>query len=158
RGRRRVPRGMRAARRPVRRLRLAPSRRGALVAGGRRRMTIPRETAAPPPPIADRIPQVTTLHGEPRLDDYTWQSVKDDPRVIAYLEAENAYTEAMTAPNRDLAARLSDEMLGRIQQTDLTVPYREGRYEYYSRTEEGLQYPIHCRRVLEPDAQEQVVL
>ena len=78
--------------------------------------------------------------------------------MIAHLEAENAYTEALTAPHRDLAARLYDEMLARIQQTDLTVPYREGRYEYYSRTAEGLQYPIHCRRSLEPEAPEQVIL
>jgi oligopeptidase B len=121
-------------------------------------MTDPREAAAPAPPTADRIPHVTELHGEPRVDDYHWLRAKDDPRVIAHLEAENAYTEALTAPSGDLAAGLYDEMLGRIQQTDLTVPYREGRYEYYSRTEAGLQYPIHCRRSLEPDAAEQVIL
>jgi oligopeptidase B len=122
-------------------------------------MTAPRETAAAAgPPIAERIPHVTELHGDRRVDDYHWLRAKDDPRVIAYLEAENAYTEAMAAPNRDLAGRLYDEMLARIQQTDLSVPYREGRYEYYSRTEEGRQYPIHCRRALEPDSPEQVIL
>ena len=121
-------------------------------------MTHSRGTAAPAPPVAERIPHVTVLHGERRVDDYHWLRAKDDPRVIAYLEAENAYTEAQTAPSQDLATRLYDEMLARVQQTDLTVPYREGRYDYYSRTAEGLQYPIHCRRGLDPDAPEQVIL
>ena len=110
------------------------------------------------PPIAERHPHPMTLHGETREDDWYWLREKTDPDVIAYLEAENAYTAAMTADSAALRETLYGEMLARIQQTDLSVPYRRGRFFYYSRTEEGRQYPIHCRREGGMDAPEQVLL
>src|SRR5436190_22923556 len=102
-------------------------------------------SAAPAPPVAQRIPHPTTLHGEVRPDDYYWLREKTNPKVIQYLEAENAYTDSMTAGARGLREVLYQEMLGRIKQTDLSVPYRKGGFLYYTRTEEGKQYPFYCR-------------
>src|SRR6266513_1358797 len=75
-------------------------------------------------PVAPRIPHPVTLHGDTRPDDYSWLRDKQDHKVTEYLEAENAYTDSMTAARKDLEKRLYDEMLSRIKQTDLTVPYR----------------------------------
>ena len=110
------------------------------------------------PPVAERRPHPTVLHGERRVDDYFWMRDLTDPAVRAYLEAENTHTEAVTAPTRALQQRLYDELLSRIQQTDLSVPYRQGDWRYYTRTEEGRQYPIYCRRRPTTDAPEQIVL
>jgi oligopeptidase B len=110
------------------------------------------------PPLAPRIPKVDTLHGEIRVDDYFWLREKTNPEVIRYLEAENAYTEAMTRHLDPLRQRLYDEMLGRIRETDLSVPYREGEYWYYTRTEAGKGYPIFCRKRGSLDAPEEIVL
>jgi oligopeptidase B len=115
-------------------------------------------SAALTPPVAERRPTSTTLHGETRHDDYAWLRDKNDPQVIAYLEAENAYTDAVLADTKPLQAALYDEMLGRIQQTDLSVPWRKGGWLYYTRTEEGHQYPIHCRRAIADGSPEQVLL
>src|SRR5437867_5415972 len=84
--------------------------------------------AAPAPPVAPRVPHPVSLHGESRPDDYYWLRDKKDPKVIQYLEAENAYTDSMTAASKPLADGLYDEMLGRIKQTDLSVPYRRGEF------------------------------
>ncbi len=100
----------------------------------------------PAPPVARRKPKVSELHGETRTDDYFWLRDKGDPAVAAYLEAENAYTDAVMRPTARLQEKLYQEMLARIQETDLSVPYREGEYWYYARTEEGKQYAILCRR------------
>jgi oligopeptidase B len=121
-------------------------------------MSAPLFAAALTPPVAERHPHPTTLHGETRQDDYAWLREKSDPKVRAYLEAENAYSDSMMAPTRPLQESLYNEMLGRIQQTDLSVPYRKGSFLYYTRTVEGRQYPIHCRRAAAPDAPEQVLL
>jgi oligopeptidase B len=102
--------------------------------------------AAPQPPMARREPVEHVLHGDRRVDHYAWLRQKENPEVIAYLEAENAYTDAILKPTEGLQERLYQEMLGRIQQTDLTVPYRLRGYLYFTRTEEGKQYAIHCRR------------
>ena len=110
------------------------------------------------PPVAPRVPHSTVLHGETRRDDYHWLRDRDDPRVIAYLEAENAYTDACTRDSQGLQDALYAEMLARIQQTDLSVPYRRSGWLWYTRTIEGRQYPLHCRRADGPDAAEQVVL
>ena len=110
------------------------------------------------PPFAPRRPHPTVIHGERLDDDYSWLRERDDPAVRAYLEAENAYGEALLAPIKDLEQRLYDEMLGRIKQTDLSVPYLDGGYWYYSRTEEGKQYPIYCRKQGSLDAPEIVLL
>ncbi len=109
------------------------------------------------PPVAERRAHVDTLFGEVREDPWFWLREKSDPAVRAYLEAENAYADQALAPVADLRETLYHEMLGRIQQTDLSVPYREGAWLYYTRTEEGKQYPIYCRKPA-PDGPEQVVL
>ena len=101
---------------------------------------------APEPPAAKRIDHREVRHGETIIDDYYWLREKHNPEVIHYLEAENAYTASMTANLKDFEDTLYKEMLGRIKQTDLSVPEREGDWLYYSRTEEGKQYPIRCRR------------
>jgi oligopeptidase B len=110
------------------------------------------------PPAAERHPHPMTLHGETREDDWFWLRERADARVTAHLDAENAWTDALTAHLAPLRETLYGEMLARIQQTDLSVPYRRGGFLYYSRTEEGRQYPIHCRREGGMDAPEQVLL
>lgn len=110
------------------------------------------------PPIAKIVPKSITTHGETRVDNYFWLRDREDPDTIAYLEAENAYTGQMLAPLADLREELYVEMLGRIQQTDLTVPIPRGPFEYYARTEEGKAYPIYCRRLRGVEDGEKVLL
>jgi oligopeptidase B len=98
------------------------------------------------PPRARRDPTPTTLHGVTLQDDYRWMRDKTSPEVLAYLEAENAYTATVMAPTTGLQAQLYAEMLSHIKETDESVPYRLGDWFYYTRTVEGSQYPIHCRR------------
>jgi oligopeptidase B len=98
------------------------------------------------PPIARREPVEHVLHGDRRVDHYAWLRHKENPEVIAYLNAENAYTDAVLKPTERFQEKLYQEMLGRILQTDLSVPYRLRGYLYYTRTEEGKQYAFHCRR------------
>ncbi|MGA8893458.1 MAG: S9 family peptidase [Anaeromyxobacteraceae bacterium] len=105
----------------------------------------------PAPPVAARRDHVQTWHGEAVNDPWFWLREKESPEVRKYLEAENAYTAAMTAPIAGFASALYDEMLGRIQQTDLSVPQRRGAFCYYRRTVQGLQYPIMARRPAEKD-------
>jgi oligopeptidase B len=112
----------------------------------------------PVPPVARVRPVVSELHGERRVDDYHWLRDKRDPEVRAYLEAENDYADAVLRHTEPLQQRLYDEMLARIQETDESVPYRRGGFLYYSRTEQGKQYPIHCRRRGSLEAPEQVTL
>lgn len=110
------------------------------------------------PPIARKIPKVDKIHGDVRTDNYYWLREKTNPEVIAYLEAENSYTEAMTKDLEGLRKKIYDEILGHIKQTDLSVPYRLGEYWYYTRMEEGKQYPIHCRKKGSMEGAEQVTL
>ncbi|MEE9131283.1 MAG: hypothetical protein V3T84_14790, partial [Phycisphaerales bacterium] len=112
----------------------------------------------PSPPIAEKRPVLSTLHGDMRVDDYAWLRHKTDPAVIAHLVAENDYAEAVMAHTQQLQETLYDEMLGRIKQTDLSVPYRDGPYFYYSRTVEGLDYPIYCRKRGSLEAAEEIIL
>jgi oligopeptidase B len=114
--------------------------------------------APPDPPAARRIPKIDLVHGDRRLDDYFWLRDKADPEVKAYLEAENAYADAVTKSTAPLQDALYDEMLGRIQETDMGVPFRKGAYLYYSRTEQGKQYPIYCRKKGDTDAPEEITL
>ena len=109
-------------------------------------------------PRAKVVPERLEAHGQVRVDDYYWLRDRDDPQVMAYLEAENAYTEAVMAHTEELQETLYQEIKGRIQQTDSTAPYPVQDYVYYTRFEEGKEYPIHCRRERTPDAQEQVML
>ena len=100
----------------------------------------------PTPPIARRIPTTTLLHGETLVDPYFWLREKENPEVRAYLEAENAYADAVTSPLSSLSASLYDEMLGRIKEDDTSAPYRFRGYFHRIRTEKGRQYPVHERR------------
>src|SRR6059058_4580618 len=102
--------------------------------------------AQPTPPATEKKPHVTNIHGDTLVDNYFWLREKKNPDVIAHLEAENAYTAAMMAGTETLQQKLYDEMLGHVKQTDVNVPYRLGEYYYYSRTEEGKQYPIYARK------------
>src|SRR5271165_651473 len=94
---------------------------------------------SPQPPVALREPVEHVIHGDRRLDDYAWLRHKIDPRVLAYLQEENAFADAHLKPSQAFQEVLYQEMLGRIQQTDLSG------YSYYTRTEAGKQYPIYCR-------------
>ena len=115
-----------------------------------------------PPPIARKHHTQTSLHGAELTDDYAWLREKENPEVTAYLEAENAYAQAVMAPLEALRESLYNEMLSHIKQTDVSVPYPDGAWWYYSRTEEGKQYAIHCRTHGAPnateDTPEQIVL
>ncbi len=111
------------------------------------------------PPVAARRLHVDTLWGDVRPDDYFWLRNKPDPAVRAYLEAENAYADtALLAPLAGLRDTLYTEMLARIRQTDLSVPYRDRGSYYYTRTVEGQQYPIYCRRRGSLEGPEEVLL
>ncbi len=103
------------------------------------------------PPVAPRKDHVNVYHGQSYPDPYHWLREKGAPEVVSYLEAENAYTRAQTADLAPFADALYAELLGRIKQTDLGVPTRIGRFYYYSRTVEGLQYPIRCRKAAAAD-------
>jgi oligopeptidase B len=126
---------------------------------------VPSDAVAPQPPVVKRVPVSVTTHGHTRVDPYAWLRDRDtDPDVLTHLEAENDYTAAATAHTVDLQERLFEEIRARIQETDLSVPVRNGPWWYYVRTEEGQQYAISCRRAAAADgswdetAPEQVLL
>jgi len=122
-------------------------------------LAIPIEAASPQdPPVARQIPKVDTLHGEVRVDDYFWLREKTNPEVTAYLEAENAYTTQQMKHTEALQDKLYQEMLGRIKETDLSVPVFDTGWWYYSRTEQGKNYPIFCRKRGSLSAPEEVYL
>ncbi|MFY9611804.1 MAG: S9 family peptidase [Blastocatellia bacterium] len=110
------------------------------------------------PPLAKKMPHTTEIHGYTLKDDYFWLREKMNPDVIKYLEEENAYTEETMKPTKELQETLYKEILGHIKQTDLSVPSRIGDYYYYSRTQEGQQYPYMCRKKGSLDASEEVLL
>jgi oligopeptidase B len=110
------------------------------------------------PPVAKPVPKSDTTNGDTRVDNYFWLREKKNPEVISYLEAENAYTEAVMKPTADLQQKLYTEMLARIKQTDQNVPYKLGDYYYYTRTIEGQQYPIYARKHGSMDAKEEITL
>ncbi|MFT5300359.1 MAG: oligopeptidase B [Mariniblastus sp.] len=110
------------------------------------------------PPVAKPIPTVLSNHGVDRTDNYYWLNQRENPEVISYLNSENAYTESMLADVKVLEASLFEEIKGRIKQDDSSVPYSDRGYVYYTRFEEGKQYPIHCRKIDKPDSAEEVVL
>src|SRR6202790_2564413 len=115
-------------------------------------------SALPSPPVAKKAPKTTEINGRTMVDNYYWLRDKKNPEVKAYLEAENAYTDAVMKPTEGLQKKLYDEMLSRIKETDIEVPYKEGDYFYYVRTEAGKQYGIRCRKKGGMDAPEEVVL
>jgi oligopeptidase B len=110
------------------------------------------------PPVAVAKPQQMAVHGDERVDPYYWLREKTNPEVMNYLKAENSYAEQLMAHTKPLQEKLYTEMLSRIKETDLSVPYRYGEYYYYSRTEKGKQYPIHCRKKGSLEAPEEVLL
>jgi len=115
--------------------------------------------ATPPaPPSAKRVPRTTKVHGVELSDDYFWLREKKNPDTIAYLQAENAYADAYMKPTEALQEKLYREMLSRIKETDQNVPYRMGAHLYYTRTEQGKQYPVFARRKGDMNAPEEMLL
>src|SRR5262249_4810752 len=97
-------------------------------------------SAPPVPPAAKKVPKVTEINGHKLVDNYFWLRDKKNPEVKTYLDAENAYTDAVMKPTEPLQKKLYDELLNRIKETDVDVPYKYGDYLYYARTETGKQY------------------
>jgi len=110
------------------------------------------------PPVAKVVPKKLEAHGHVRVDNYYWLRERNNPEVLEYLEAENRYTDAMTAHTRALQERLFEEFRTRIKQTDMSVPYRRDGYYYYTRVEEGKEYPIYCRKKGSLEAPEEILV
>jgi oligopeptidase B len=117
-----------------------------------------KEATKMAPPTAEKIPEELTIHGDTRVDNYYWLNQRENPKVIAYLEAENAYKDAVLAHTRPLQDKLFEEIVGRIKATDMSVPYRDNGYYYYTRYEEGDEYPYRCRKQGSLEAEEEVML
>ena len=103
------------------------------------------------PPKAKRIPTERTHHGDSIIDDYSWLATKEDPETTSFLEAQNAYTAELTADQEKLRGAIFDEIKARTKETDLSVPLRKNGWWYYTRTTEGKQYSVHCRRAVRPE-------
>lgn len=112
---------------------------------------------APEAPLAKQVDKELSIHGHTRIDPYYWLNERENPEVIAYLEAENTYTEKMMKDTRKLQKKLYKEMISRIRQDDVSVPYRMNGYLYYERYEKGREYPIYCRKT-EENAPEEILL
>ncbi len=110
------------------------------------------------PPMAQRRPHRLEMHGDVRVDDYFWLRERENPEVIAYLEAENAWTQAVMAHTEGLQVQLFEEIKARIKQDDSSVPYLLDGYWYYTRYEDGKEYPIYCRKRGSLDAEEEIIL
>lgn len=110
------------------------------------------------PPVAEKIPHEMTIHGDTRIDNYYWLNERDNPKVIAYLQAENSYLDTMLSPIDKLREQLFQEMKGRIKEADESVPYRYNGYLYYTRFEEGKEYPVYCRKKGDSTASEEIML
>ena len=114
--------------------------------------------STPQPPVTEKKAKITEIHGEKLTDNYFWLREKTNPAVIAHLEAENAYTTSVMKPTEALQEKLYNEILSHIKQTDENVPYKQGGYFYFSKTKEGLQYPIYYRKKGSLDAPEELIL
>jgi oligopeptidase B len=110
------------------------------------------------PPVAPQRPRILEAHGDRRVDPYYWMRDRQDPEVIAYLEAENAHAEAVLAPSAELQDQLYREIVGRVQETDTSAPTFYKGWWTYTRTVEGLDYEIYCRRLGSMESDEQVIL
>jgi oligopeptidase B len=110
------------------------------------------------PPVAKTIAKIDTLHGDVLTDNYFWIRDKTNPEVISYLNAENAYTTARMKHTEALQQKLYDEMLSRIKETDLSVPYRDNGYLYWTATEKGKSYPTFMRRRATAGSRDEVVI
>jgi oligopeptidase B len=115
-------------------------------------------SSLPAPPVAKKVPKTTEINGRTLMDNYAWLREKKNPEVAAYLVAENAYTDAAMKPTDGLQKKLYGEMLSRIKETDVEVPYKQDGYFYYTRTEAGKQYQIYCRKKGSLDAPEELLL
>ena len=142
----------------MRHLRVLPSLLAALSIVAVVIVAPPLAAQDPTPPVAKTIARIDTLHGDVRTDNYFWIREKTNPDVISYLNAENAYTTARMKHTEALQQKLYDEMLGRIKETDLSVPFRDNGYWYYNRTEKGKSYPIRLRKKGSLDAPEEIVI
>ncbi len=112
----------------------------------------------PQPPIAKKIPKQLTAHGDTRTDNYYWMNQREDPEVISYLNAENDYTQQMLAHTEELQQKLYQEIVGRIKQKDESVPFKDDGYWYYTRYEEGKEYPIYARKKGTLEAPEEIMV
>ena len=110
------------------------------------------------PPVAKIIPHEITIHNDTRVDNYYWLNQRENPEVVQYLTDENTYTDAILKHTEEFQTKLYDEILGRIKQDDNSVPYFKNEYWYYTRYEEGKEYPIYCRKFKSLDAEEQIML
>lgn len=110
------------------------------------------------PPKAKQIPKELTIHGHTRIDKYFWLRERDNPEVIAYLQAENDYKDAVLKHTQKLQEKLYKEIIGRFKQTDMSVPYKDNGYYYYTRYEEGQEHPIYCRKRGSLEAPEEIML
>lgn len=109
-------------------------------------------------PVADKIDKQLTAHGDTRIDPYYWMNDREDPRVLEYLEAENAYTTAMLKHTEALQEKIYEEITSRIDQTDESVPYFYNGYFYYRKYEEGKEYPVYCRKKGSLENPEEIML
>jgi oligopeptidase B len=109
-------------------------------------------------PKATKIPKELSIHGDTRIDNYYWLNDRENPKVIDYLNAENEYREQEMAHTKDFQGELFKEIVGRIKQTDMSVPYKKDGYYYFSRYEEGKEYPIHARKFDNLDNEEEIIL
>jgi oligopeptidase B len=112
----------------------------------------------PQPPVAKVVPHEFNEHGHVRTDDYYWLKEREDPDVIAYLEAENTYTQSVMAHTENLQEALYQEIVARIKEDDETVPYKKGSYWYHQRYVEGGEYPVYCRRAQSSTAEDEIML
>ncbi|MBN1294216.1 MAG: S9 family peptidase [Candidatus Latescibacteria bacterium] len=110
------------------------------------------------PPVAHIIPHELEKHGDVRIDNYYWLRERENPDVIEYLEAENKYTDSLMAHTEHFQDILFEEIKARIKQTDMSVPYKQDDYYYYTRFEEGKEYPLYCRKKGSPDGAEEILL
>ena len=109
-------------------------------------------------PLARKYPRELIAHGDVRIDNYYWLNERENPEVIAYLEEENRYQEEMMKDTEPLQRQIYDEIVGRIKQDDVSYPVKRNGYYYYSRYEEGKEYPVYCRRKDNMDNPEQILL
>ena len=115
-------------------------------------------SAGTQPPIAVKILKLTPIHGDTLSDNFFWLREKSNPKVLEYLKAEDAYAQTLMNPTAALQEKMYQEMLGHLKQTDMSAPYPRDGFYYYTRTQEGKQYPIYCRRKGNLQAPEEVIL
>ena len=118
----------------------------------------PSTSEKPTHPKTEKLLKELTIHGDTRIDEYYWLNERENSKVIDYLNAENAYKDAVMKHTEKLQKKLYEEIVGRIKQTDMSVPYKDNGYFYYNRYEEGKEYPIHARKKGNIDVEEEVML